>query len=636
VDDQARYGWAAAWRQFRSTPPVLIRGSLEQFIRDASAEQIRAWDESIAPLQNEVAEVMGRYAPAGDYEAIFEYELPLEHRRPDVIFLASGGVLVLEIKGKSAAVLADLDQASAYGRDLKAYHIECHHRPVHPVLVLTRQSGRLGKMGGVDVVGLDAVDELVDELERDVAPPIEPERFLAADAYSPLPTIVEAARELFESGSLRRVHLAATATAKALEEITRIIHEAAQTGTRRLVLVTGVPGAGKTLVGLQVAHARFLDDLAITRDGGRRTPPAVYLSGNGPLVEVLQYEFRSAGGGGKAFVRGVKSYVEQYTRNPRLIPGEHVLIYDEAQRAWDAARVADKHAGRGDGRSEPEHFVEFAERIPGWCVVIGLIGQGQEIHIGEEGGVGQWRSAVDASQADWSVHGPPQVESAFAGRAGFVVSPDLHLGRVIRSHLATESERFVALLLGESNGNEPLRTMGAELESRGFHLRISRDLQVAKEYLWERYRDDPEARFGLVASARDKDLAQFGIPNQSTSRFQRFEYGPWYVEGDGDYLGRSCRTLRTCVTEFGAQGLELDAALVAWGTDFVRSRGAWDTSRMKRYAQPNRIRDARQLRLNAYRVLLTRARDANVVFVPPIPLLDETYEHLRTAGFRVL
>jgi hypothetical protein len=378
--------------------------------------------------------------------------------------------------------------------------------------------------------------------------------------------------------------LAAAATQLALDEVTRIIHEAARTGTRHLILVTGVPGAGKTLVGLQVAHARYLDDLAVSREGGRRTPPAVYLSGNGPLVEVLQYEFRNAGGGGKAFVRGVKSYVEQYTRNPRLVPGEHVLIYDEAQRAWDAAQVAEKHSGRGDGRSEPEHFVEFAERIPGWCVVIGLIGQGQEIHIGEEGGLGQWRSAVDGSQAAWMVHGSPQVTAAFSVRSAFRVSSDLHLGQVIRSHLATESDRFVAMLLGESEKDVPLATIAADVESRGFHLRVSRDLQAAKEYLWERYRDDPDARFGMVASARDKDLVRFGIENRSTSRFQRFEYGPWYVEGDGDYLGRSCRTLRACVTEFGAQGLELDAALVAWGTDFVRSGGAWDASRMKRAA----------------------------------------------------
>lgn len=635
MTEVARYGWASPWQEFRATSPVVIRGSLEQFIRDASPEQIRAWDDSISPLQREVSEVMARYAPSADYSAILEYELPMERRRPDVIFLASGAVLVLEVKGKGAAILADVDQAAGYARDLLAYHAECHNRAVHPVLVLTRASGRMGEIAGVQVVGLDAIDGLVDEIDRGQLPPIDPERFLAAEAYSPLPTIVEAARELFDSGTLRRVHRAAMNTKPALDEVNRIIHEAAATGTRRLILLTGVPGAGKTLVGLQVAHARYLDDLAVARQDGRKLPPGVYLSGNGPLVEVLQYEFRGSGGGGKAFVRGVKDYVERYTRNPSLIPGEHVLIYDEAQRAWDAAQVAEKHGGRGDGRSEPEHFLEFAERVPGWCVVIGLIGQGQEIHIGEEGGLRQWRAAVDGSGGGWTVHGPSQVAVTFDGYGSFHRSSALHLDVAIRFHLATEIDRFVGTLVGDEAA-EDLGDLARRLEGQGHHLRVTRDLDQAKAYLRGRYDGDPDARFGIVASARDKELFRFGIPNQSQGRFQRFEYGPWYVEGDADYLGRSCRALRTCVTEFGAQGLELDAALVAWGADFIRKGGRWDTSRAKRYQQPQWIRDARQLRVNAYRVLLTRARDANVVFVPPAPLWDETYEFLVASGFREL
>jgi schlafen family protein len=150
--------------------------------------------------------------------------------------------------------------------------------------------------------------------------------------------------------------------------------------------------------------------------------------------------------------------------------------------------------------------------------------------------------------------------------------------------------------------------------------------------LRDRYADDPEARFGLVASARDKDLARFGIPNQINQRW--FPYGPWYVEGEGDYRGQSCRNLIDCVTEFGAQGLELDAALLAWGTDFIREQGRWSNRFAKSYQQRNRVVDPHQLRQNAYRVLLTRGRDGTVVFAPPIPMLDETYSYLRAAGFR--
>ena len=128
-------------------------------------------------------------------------------------------------------------------------------------------------------------------------------------------------------------------------------------------------------------------------------PAAVFLSGNGPLVEVLQYQLRGAGGGGKAFVRGVKEYVDRYSKRPDLAPTEHVLIFDEAQRAWDADVVAAKHGEWGVGRSEPQHFVEFAERIPGWCVIVGLVGSGQEIHVGEEAGVAQWARAVRTKRA---------------------------------------------------------------------------------------------------------------------------------------------------------------------------------------------------------------------------------------------
>ena len=635
---RAGFGWASPWGEFRRASPVLIRGSLEQFIRDASAQQIRAWDDSIPPLQHAVGEVIDRDASATEYSAILEYELPLEHRRPDVIFLAGGAVLVLEVKGKSRADLADVDQAAGYARDLVAYHAECHERPVHPILVLTRHSGRHPDVAGVRVTGLDAVDELVDELEDRVAnTPVSVDAFLAVEAYSPLPTIIEAARELFESRQLRRVWRAAVTTDPALDEVTRIVHEAARTNTRRLILLTGVPGAGKTLVGLQIAHARFLDDLAVPRAGGKPAAPAVYLSGNGPLVEVLQYEFKSSGGGGRAFVRDVKAYVERYTRNPELVPSEHVLIYDEAQRAWDADQVAVKHGGRGDGKSEPEHFIEFAERVPDWCVVIGLIGQGQEIHVGEEAGLDQWRRAVEGAAKDWTVHGPSTAASVFDGMVNFQQSDALHLATSIRTHLVHEVHDYVSGLVGErSMSTADLASLATDMEARGYPLRITRDLEAAKGYLRTRYADDPDGRFGLLASSRDKTLAAFGINNQTTSRFQRMAYGPWYVEGDGDYLGRSCRALRQTVTEFGSQGLELDAVLLAWGADLIREGGHWTNRLAKRYQDPSRIKDAFRLRQNAYRVLLTRAREGTIVFVPPIPVLGETYQFLCDAGFRPL
>lgn len=630
--EAARYGWASDFPEFRSTPSLSIRGSLEAFLRQVSISQAHAWDESIPPLQREVGEVLDLDRAARDYSVILEYELPLEFRRPDVVLLTNGGVLVLELKGKPFADRADIDQAAAYRRDLEAYHRECEQRPVHAALVLTRASGHLGEDAGVHVVGLDAVDELVRELDRPSAEgPVEPHRFLAAEAYRPLPTLIEAARELFESGELRHIKRAAANTRPAVDAITRIIHDAARTRTRRLVLLTGVPGAGKTLVGLQVAHARFLDDLAEPRPNGRPSAPAVFLSGNGPLVQVLQYELKNAGGGGKAFVRDVKPYVRTYASNRSRIPPEHALIFDEAQRAWDPERVATKHPEMGPGKSEPEHFLEFAERIPGWAVVVGLIGSGQEIHEGEEAGMVQWRVALDRTRRpdEWTVHGPPSADPSLTSLPNFVADEALHLARGVRYHLANAIHEYVSALLGERE-NVDLAAMADKLERQGYHLRITRDFDKAKQYLRERYRDDPEARFGLVASAKDRDLRRFGVPNDFQST-KRVSYGPWYSEGEGH--PESCRHLRTCVTEFGAQGLELDAVLLAWGTDFIREDGSWTNRHARAYSRGAKIRDPYQLRLNAYRVLLTRARDAAVVLMPALGVLDETADYLADHGF---
>lgn len=629
------FGWLSTFPEFSSTPTTTIREALLAFTGEVGRGQVVAWRDSIPPLQGEVRKVIRRVEASQGYSALLEYELPYELRRPDVVFLAGKGLFVLELKGKANAERADIDQASAYARDLRAYHRECHDRPVHAALVLTRASGRLGHDAGVHIVGMDAVDELVAELDEPSDPPaITPERFLADDSYCPAPTLIEAAREIARSYHLRWVPRAQPSTGPAIDAIAAIIREAAQKQERRLILLTGAPGAGKTLVGIRIAHEPFLDDLAIPRVDGAKQAPAVFLSGNGPLVQVLQYQLRDLEGRGRTFVRPVKDYVNWYTvRHPNAVPAEHVLIYDEAQRAWDATQVATRHDTLGPAKSEPEHFIEFAERIPGWCVVIGLIGQGQEIHVGEEAGLGQWRHAIEASPHanEWRVSLPTTAVDQFGTIESMQVDERLHLSGALRFHFAGSVETFAANLVAGAPAAS-LLAAARQLEAEGFHLRITRDLEIAKKYLRDRYAEDPDARFGMMASARDKDLVRFGVPNQVSP--VRFPYGAWYVEGDGDLLGRSCRSLRDCVTEFGAQGLELDATLLAWGTDFIREGGHWSNSRAKRYLQPGRIKDAFQLRQNAYRVLLTRGRDGTVVFVPPIPVLDDTYAYLTASGFR--
>jgi hypothetical protein len=640
-DDRARYGWESDFPEFRSTEAGEIRKRLHSFVRDASPEQMRAWGDSIAPLQQEVDEVLVRDALAQQYSAILEYELPLESRRPDVILLVGNGILVVELKGKLTPSRADIDQAAAYARDLRCYHRECWNRPVVPVLVPTRARGYIGLESGVHVAGPDDLDRLVAELTGpDATSVIDRDRFLDHSAYCPLPTLVEAARELFHSGELRTIHRARAATDPAVEAITTIVHQAAATKSRHLVLVTGVPGAGKTLVGLRTVHARYLDDLTVDRGDGKPTTPAVFLSGNGPLVEVLQYELKGAGGGGKTFVRGVMDYVRRYSSKQRPVPPEHVLVFDEAQRAFDADMVRLKHEKRNGSsghKSEPEHFVEFAGRIPEWCVVVGLIGGGQEIHVGEEAGLGQWRKAVEnaAHARDWTVHAPLAVAETFEGSpVAFELRPDLNLDASLRHHQAADVHRFVARLL-EAAPPADLEPIAQRLERDGFHLRLTRSLDTAKAYLRERYAENRDARFGLLASSRDRDLQAFGVANDYQST-KSVRYGPWYGDPEDHYDRRSCRHLERCVTEFGAQGLELDAVLLAWGTDFVLSSGRWSNALARSYKRGTKVKDPFRLRTNAYRVLLTRARDACVIFVPSLARLDETYEYLERAGFKTI
>jgi Uncharacterized conserved protein (DUF2075) len=419
-----------------------------------------------------------------------------------------------------------------------------------------------------------------------------------------------------------------------VETLSEIVHEAAAARTRKLVLLTGSPGTGKTLVGLRLVHADYLNDLVA--QSGRRAgaAPAVFLSGNQPLVQVLQYEMRSAGGGGKAFVRPVKDYVKHYSGKKQRSPPEHVLVFDEAQRAFDAEQVAAKHLktpGYGNGKSEPELFAEFAERVPEWCVVLALIGSGQEIHIGEEAGLVQWRLAVEgATRGAWEVVGPPAVATIFNGSSvPFRTREELHLSEELRYHWANDLHGFVDGFLARAKPDEIAKT-ARELATAGYDLRVTRDLDGAKRYLRERYAEHKRARFGLLASSRDKDLPAFGVHN-SFNATKNVRPGPWYA--DDESSARSCRRLTDCVTEFGAQGLELDAVLLAWGTDFQWTDEGWSSAKTRKYKEQKRIKNVHQLRLNAYRVLLTRAREAIVVFVPQLDELDGTYERLRQSGF---
>jgi hypothetical protein len=631
-ESSARYGWQSDLPAFVQASPAAIEAALLQFLQGASSQQISSWHNCIRWLQREYDRCVREDSAAETYYTLLEYELPRDFRRPDIIVLEGGTVVVLEVKGHAGAGQAARDQVAGYARDLAAYHSACADRPVLPVVVPSDGPALVQEKDGVSIIGPHGVAQfLLDHAAVHKGPPIRPDDFLNEDAYAPLPTIVQAARSIYEQRPLPFIKRARANTDPALEAITDIAHQAARTKTRHLVLLSGIPGSGKTLVGLQLVHAGWLDDLAIER-GGRKRSPAVYLSGNGPLVAVLQDALKGGAVPGSVFVQDIKKYVAYYAQGRGRTPPEHLVVFDEAQRAHDADRVAEVHR-QPLGSSEPEHLLEFCSRIPEWCVLVALIGDGQAIHVGEEVGVELWREAIAGRPASeqWSVHVAPQVAPLFNTCPVPTNWHDvLNLDTEIRFHLTPKVHAFVEALL---KGTDPAaaREIADELYQGNHRFLVTRSLEDAKAYLRERYADAREARFGLLASSKDKLLINFGVDN-SFQTTKRLRAGPWYNRPPEDPL--SCCQLDMVATEFSSQGLELDAALLAWGSDLIHENGAWSI-RMSRGTR-GKLRDPKQLRKNVYRVLLTRGRDGTVVYVPPSPHLDETSRYLVACGMRPL
>jgi hypothetical protein len=647
-------GWAGKFPVFRAASPEELVQALQGFVREASAQQIVAWENSIPSLQQEVGAVLDADPQSKDFSALLEYMMPMESRRSDAIFLLNDRILVLEYKGYPRLDWADIDQARYYLSTLKNYHRECHDRKVDAVLVLMGGKMAMLDHSGVHVCGPQEVHKLVSRLcSESAGKSIDLERFTAPDAYLPAPALLKGIREIITEGRLVRVHRSAAKTDEALLVVERVAERSASMKRRSLVLLSGAPGTGKTLVGIRAAVSDKIGALALPRAGQPNSQAAIFLTGNAPLVSVLKHEFKKHQVDAKALVRNVREYVDYYS-NPKRIPPQHFMVFDEAQRAWDAQKVKEKHESRlmKDAKkgktssvalntvikSEPEMFVWFSERVPEWCTVLGLIGGGQEIHSGEEGGVKQWADAIKASpdSASWDIYGPMAYAHLFA-EAGlgsqYKVDGALFLDRSIRFSGAVHLHEWVSGLVDENLPDDKLRELAANCKESGVVMRVTRDLEVAKRYLWTRFIKDAEARFGLMISSRDKCLGAYGVPQIG----KYLPVGEWYVEDEIN--PNSCRRLREAITQFEAQGLELDAALVCWGDDLTwaaqkteGSESNWDISKGKKWLKASTIRNPLALRRNTYRVLLTRGRQGSVIFVPPQAELDETYARLISAG----
>lgn len=572
--------------------------------------QLTAWQNCFISLQQYLPELLTTRPVSKDWMLIFEYELPRERgRRPDVILLAGSTILVLEYKDFQTPLQAHIDQVAAYARDLSHYHACSHGRRVIPILVPTQTTFLKAQRDEVYITSPDRLPDLIDSLVTDdQTSSINPIEWLNAD-YAPLPTLIAAARTIFNHEPLpyiRRAHSAGIPDT--IAELIEIADQAQANGQHHLALVTGVPGAGKTLVGLQfVYHNHF------NSEGAHRT--AVFLSGNGPLVKVLQHALRSS-----IFVQDVHGFLKQYGGSNRQSPAENIFVFDEAQRAWDSDRVREK---RGHTKSEPDDFLQIGQK-KSWALMVGLIGDGQEIHLGEEAGLSQWNDAISNSNASWTVHCPERVAHFFTAASAVKKSERLDLTATLRSHLAEDVQLWVKHLLdGDLSG---AAAVAEKVNEQGFDMYVTQDIDKAKGYVQSRYAGFEDARYGLLASSKAKNLEVYGIRN-SYQFTKNLREGPFY--NDPISSRSSCCQLKEVATEFACQGLELDFPLIGWGDDLRWNGSRWispPTSARSKAKNPHR------LRLNSYRVLLTRGRDGFIVFVPPEPLMKTTYDALLLAG----
>lgn len=601
-----------------------------------------AWARQVDLLQTSLAGVRGT--------VFFEFVVPRIGSRIDAVVIAGPAILVLEFKvGAETFERSARDQVWDYALDLKNFHLGSHAAPIVPILVATDammqplalsvpHSDKVYHPIYSNAAGLRALVELVG---RDVTGPTLDAYAWGRAPYRPTPTIIEAAQALYANHSVEAItrnDAGADNLAYTSGRVEEIVDEARAKRFHAIVFVTGVPGAGKTLVGLNLATKR--------RDAASPTH-AVFLSGNDPLVKVLREALtrdevarlrtrgvrkskKEVGQPIKSFIQNVHHFRDDGLRS-ELPPSDHVVIFDEAQRAWDKAMTADfmrRKKGRPNfDQSEPEFLISYLDRHRDWAVVVCLVGGGQEINRGEAG-ISAWLDAAREKFAHWHVYvsanlmGPEyQAKSALAllaPRTNLNYDPGLHLSVSMRSFRAEHVSAFVHALLEceEDRARELFHAININ-----YPIVLTRDLGRAKRWIRDHAR--ASERVGLVASSSAHRLKPHAIDI-------RVQVDPvhWFLNGDND--PRSSMYLEDAATEFQVQGLELDWACVTWDADLRLVDSNWEYHSFvgAKWQRVNKAERKRYLK-NAYRVLLTRARQGMAIFVPPGDADDAT----RTPSF---
>lgn len=617
----------------RAEPSSILGRLTENSGFSIETTQRNAWRSQISILQNQFVQFAGRGW------LFFEFVVPRLGKRIDVLALIDHVIFVIEFKvGESIFNRSAIDQVWDYALDLKNFHETSHHCAIAPILLATNAknvSGIVSASRHNDGVfqPINTSPELLEDTINTIlqlSPGVQIDASTwEAGRYRPTPTIIEAASALYGSHSvaeLSRSDAGEKNLAKTSVAIGNLIDVAKSARKKAICFITGVPGAGKTLVGLDVAtkHMDAKSDLH-----------SVYLSGNGPLVSILREaltrdevarkkvigqklrkgEARKAV---EAFIQNVHHFRDAYLTDEQP-PVDHVVIFDEAQRAWTLEQTSQfmaRKKGRPDfNQSEPDFLISCLDRHPDWSVVICLVGGGQEINTGEAG-IGEWLRAIHDHYPEWEVHISPHLQDSEYGagtaltmlenRKNVHYNEDLHLAVSMRSFRAEHVSTFVKYLLDRKP--ESARSVLQQVVSK-YPIVVTRDLDKAKN--WLRTKARGSERFGMVVSSQAQRLKPHAIDVKSP-----MDPIHWFLDEKDDV--RSSYYLEDVATEFHVQGLELDWACVVWDADLRFGQQEWEF-RSFVGSKWQKIHAAhRQMYLkNAYRVLLTRARQGMVIVVPP-------------------
>lgn len=621
--------------------------------------QRSAWQYEIHLLQSILQDYTGWIA--------LEYAIPRMGRRIDALLIIDNALLILEFKvGERHYLTSAYDQVWDYALDLKNFHQTSHHVFIAPILIAT------AALDSCNILSTSKADDQVlspiccnaTELRAVIEKVLQWAEGTTIDIkqwregrYSPTPTIIEAARAMYATHSVADitrneadiVNLTLTTAT-----VHRIIEQAQAQHQKAICFVTGVPGAGKTLVGLNIAtqYDQKTDDKKVS---------SVFLSGNGPLVAILQEALvrdrvarekekgakltkKEAARAVKQFIQNVHHFRDDCLKDPNP-PFEHVAIFDEAQRAWTKEQTINfmrRKKGVTDfDMSEPAFLISCMDRHPDWSAIICLVGGGQEINTGEAG-IREWIDAINDHFPEWQVYISSQLSDVeyAAGEALALfqytdhlhITDELHLAVSMRSYRAENVSLWVKKLLDRELSDA--QQLYQQIQTV-YPIVLTRDISKAKQWLKSQARGTQ--RYGIVVSSQAQRLKPYAIDVKSP-----MDPVHWFLEDKADV--RSSYYLEDVATEFHVQGLELDWACITWDADFRYATNDWETYSFVSTKWHNILKKERKEYLkNAYRVLLTRARQGMVIVVPAgeaadptrLPLFyDSTYNYLKTMGLQ--